>query len=227
MILEDEVRYYEWVKNGLNEDEMAKRHRQGWQTVIEAMTEKNLVNYNILDFGCNRGGFLKYLYPQKPFKAATGIDLGENSIKIANANSRLMPIKYLVSGSPEELKEKFNLAFSLSVLYLISDLKQHAKKIKQALTVDGVYYATYTDYRNNPSKEYFMNGIAADSVLEPHLYTINEIAEAFFEANFRVSVQKLQPKGFIKLMPSYKYMLCHEDEIASKYDTAYLFRCSL
>lgn len=45
--------------------------------------------------------------------------------------------------TPVKFENYFDLAFSMYVIYLISDLKEHAWKIKKALKPGGVYYANY------------------------------------------------------------------------------------
>ncbi|EGO63922.1 class I SAM-dependent methyltransferase [Acetonema longum] len=219
--------YDAWVKDATGENEMEERHRPGWQAVIDAMKEQQLTEANVLDFGCNQGGFLRYLYERKPFKKATGIDLGAKSIAIAEQRRGQLPLRYAVTGSPEKLGERFDIAFSLSVIYLIGDLAEHAAKIKLSLNPGGVYYATYTDYHDNPSAAHFLQAISQDSVLKPYLHTIDAIAAAFFAAGFQVGVKKMIPADFVELAPQQKYILCNADYMKAKYESAYLFRFSL
>ena len=203
---------------------MEARHRPGWKAVIDAMQEQQLTEANVLDFCCNQGGFLRYLYERKPFKRATGIDLGVKSIAIAEQRRGQLPVSYAVTGSPEKLGERFDIAFSLSVIYLIGDLAEHAAKIRRSLNPGGVYYATYTDYHDNPSADYFLETISQDSVLKPYLHRIDTIAGAFFAEGFQVSIRKMIPADFIELLPRHRYILCNEDEIKAKYESTYLFR---
>ena len=219
-----ELIYDAWVRDITGEDEMEKRHCPGWKAVVDAIKEQQLTEANVLDFGCNQGGFLRYLYERKPFKKATGIDLGAKSIAIAEERRGQLPVRYAVTGSPEKLCERFDVAFSLSVIYLIGDLAEHAAKIRLSLNSGGVYYATYTDYHDNPSAAYFLQTISQDSVLKPHLHTIDTIAEAFFAEGFQVGVRKMIPDDFIALFPQQKYILCNADYIKAKYESSYLFR---
>ena len=219
--------YDAWVKETTGENEMEERHRPGWKAVIDAMKEQQLTETNVLDFGCNQGGFLRYLYERKPFKKATGIDLGARSIAVAEERRGQLPIRYAVTGSPENLDERFDIAFSLSVIYLIGDLAEHAAKIRRSLQTGGVYYATYTDYHDNPSAAYFLETISQDSVLRPYLHKLDTISAAFFAEGFQVSIRKLIPVDFIELLPQHRYILCHEDEIKAKYESTYLFRFHL
>lgn len=219
--------YDAWIRETSGENEMEERHRPGWRAVIDAMKEQQLTEANVLDFGCNQGGFLPYLYENKPFKKATGIDLGAASIAIAETRYGQLPIRYVATGSPEKLGEKFDIVFSLSVIYLIGDLAAHAAKIKLSLNPGGVYYTTYTDYHDNPSAAYFQQTISQDSVLKPYMHTIDTIAGAFFAEGFQVSIKKLIPADFIALLPQPKYILCNADYVKSKYEATYLFRLAL
>ena len=219
--------YDTWVKDTTGENEMETRHRPGWKAVIDAMREQELTKANVLDFGCNQGGFLRYLYENKPFKKATGIDLGAKSIAVAKERRGELPISYVVTGSPETLDERFDIAFSLSVLYLIGDLAEHAAKIRRSLNSSGVYYATYTDYRDNPSAAYFLQTISQDSVLKPCAHTIDMIAGAFFTEGFQVSIRKMIPADFVELLPQHRHLLCNDDYIKARYEASYLFRFAL
>ncbi len=223
-MLKPEPAYDAWVKDTTGENEMEERHRPGWKAVIDEMVEQQLTEANVLDFGCNQGGFLRYLYERKPFKKATGIDLGAKSIAIAEESRGEFPVSYAVTGSPEKLGERFDIAFSLSVVYLIADLAEHVVKIRLSLKPGGVYYATYTDYHDNPSAAYFLQTISQASVLKPHLHTIDTIAGAFFAEGFQVGIKKMIPADFVELLPQHKYILCNEDYIKSKYESTYLFR---
>jgi len=219
--------YDAWVKDIAGENEMEERHRPGWQAVVDAMKEQQLTKATVLDFGCNQGGFLRYLYERKPFKTATGIDLGAKSIAVAEERRGQLPLRYAVTGSPEKLGERFDIAFSLSVLYLVGDLAEHAAKIRLSLNPGGVYYATYTDYHNNPSAAYFLQTISQESVLKPNLHTLDAIAGAFFTEGFQVGIKKMIPVDFVELLPQHKYILCNKDYIKAKYESTYLFRFSL
>ena len=46
------------------------------------------------------------------------------------------------------------LLVSTSVLYLIEDIPQHAQDLKEVLKPGGVYYASFADLTNNPSRQF-------------------------------------------------------------------------
>ena len=54
---------------------MEEGHRPLWRHLIASITETDLSTRRVLDFGCNRGGFLRLLYSLKPFHQGLGIDI--------------------------------------------------------------------------------------------------------------------------------------------------------
>ena len=227
MTNKEEQLYDVWWQHTEGEQQMEERHLRGWREVIGLMKEEDLTSCSVLDFGCNQGGFLRHLYQQKPFKDGIGIDLAQKSVETANARKGDLPLQYVATGSPEQLETRFDLAFSLSVLYLIDDLKTHAWKLKQALKPGGVYYATFTDYRNNPSVHYFQEQIAKNSLLKAQLHTLDDIAAAFFAEGFQVGIRRRIPADFVALASKEKFFLSIDDKMQEQYEQAYIFRFSL
>ena len=220
----NEQSYDVWWSNTERESVMEEGHLKGWQQVISSMREDDLSASSVLDFGCNRGGFLRLLHQIKPFKEAVGIDLGWESVAIANERKGELPIDYVVSGSPEQLERKFDLAFCLSVIYLIDDLKTHAWKLSQALRPGGVYYVTYTDLSSNPSKQFFKEEIEKYSHLTANIHTIDDIAKAFMNEGFQVEIKRRIPTDFVAVSPQEKYFRSLSDELMSVYESSYIFR---
>jgi SAM-dependent methyltransferase len=62
---------------------MEEGHRPLWRHFIQAIPETGLSTCQVLDFGCNRGGFLRLLYALKPFRRALGVDIAHESITAA------------------------------------------------------------------------------------------------------------------------------------------------
>lgn len=126
-----------WQDAAQGEQPMEDTHLRFWQKVLSMVTEKDLSNFSVLDVGCNQGGFLRYLYGQRPFKNGIGVDLARRSVEVANARKGNLPLHYEATTTPEQFAHQFDLAFSISVIYLIPDLQEHAWKIKQALMIFG------------------------------------------------------------------------------------------
>ncbi|MCM3760578.1 class I SAM-dependent methyltransferase [Alkalihalobacillus oceani] len=223
----NEQLYNVWWDHAAEEENMEAQHIDGWKEIVSYMKEEDLSPYSVLDFGCNRGGFLRYLYSVKPFKAGVGIDRGVESVKIANERKRDLPLTYVATGSPEQLEQKFDLGFALSVIYLIDDLKTHARKIKQVLKPGGVYYVTYTDLSNNPSADHFQKTIEQYSHLKANVHTLDDIASAFTHEGFHVQLMRKRPRSFIDISGESEYFQSVQDQVKAQYEQAYVFRFSL
>ncbi|RAV01264.1 bifunctional 2-polyprenyl-6-hydroxyphenol methylase/3-demethylubiquinol 3-O-methyltransferase UbiG [Paenibacillus sp. YN15] len=213
-----------WQNLSEGEQQMEERHRQGWLEIIQLVQEEDLRGMSVLDFGCNQGGFLRYLYERKPFKEGFGTDLAQKSIVLANERKGELPLSYVATDSPEQFPHRFDLAFSLSVIYLIEDLPTHARKIRQALKPGGVYYTTFTDYTGNPSADHFRQQIQANSLLKANMHTLDDIASAFVNEGFQAEIRRRQPTGFISVTAKDKFMLSIRDKMQAQYEQAYLFR---
>ncbi|WP_422659294.1 class I SAM-dependent methyltransferase [Paenibacillus sp. EC2-1] len=223
-MLETEHSYEVWWNNEAGESLMEEGHKEGWMQLISTLKEENLSEYSVLDFGCNRGGFLRLLHQVKPYKDAVGIDLGQKSIEIADERKGDLPIDYIVSGSPEQFEGRFDLAFCLSVIYLIDDLKTHAWKLSKALKPGGVYYVTYMDLTSNPSGEFYREEIEKYSHLKANMHTLDDIASAFSHEGFGVELKRRVPSDYISVSSSEKYFKSLHDEMTAAYENSYIFR---
>src|SRR5688500_6180485 len=81
------------------EEAMQSGHEPSWQAMIAQMQESSLQGKKILDFGCNRGGFLRRLYAAKPFVFGLGVDIAEDSVAAAQAARGGLPLEYAHNGA--------------------------------------------------------------------------------------------------------------------------------
>lgn len=213
-----------WREPREGEQRMEDEHRSHWQKVLAVVQEHDLSGSAVLDIGCNQGGFLRFLYEQRPFAEGIGIDLARQSVDVANARKGSIPVAYAATGSPEQWAHRFDLAFSISVIYLIADLQEHARKVAQALKPGGVYYATYTDYSGNPSLPAIRENINRHASVTMQLHTLDEIAEAFLRQGFQAGIRRLDPDGYIGLSPQERWFECVADRLQFEYEQAYIFR---
>ena len=82
-----------------------------WRAMIEQISKDDISSAKILDFGCDRGGFLRMLYDAKPFKKAVGVECATDKAAVANQLRGKRPIYY---GHDDELsahKSSFDYAF--------------------------------------------------------------------------------------------------------------------
>ena len=78
--------------NAAREPAMEEGHRPLWRHFIESIPETDLSTREVLDFGCNRGGFLRLLHALKPFRHAIGVDIAVDLIAAARALAGMSPI---------------------------------------------------------------------------------------------------------------------------------------
>ncbi|WP_020621148.1 class I SAM-dependent methyltransferase [Paenibacillus daejeonensis] len=219
--------YDVWWSHAEAEETMEAEHAPMWEEIIGLIREDDLTDATVLDFGCNRGGFLRHLHARKPFRSGVGIDLGTASIQLANERKGKLPLTYVATGSPEALATRFDLGFCLSVIYLIGDLPEHAHKVKQSLRPGGVYYVTYTDLSDNPSAVFFKAGIEEHTSLTAHLHTLDDIASAFTTLGFQAELMRRVPRGFVALGGESEFFHSVQDQLKAQYEQTYLFRFSL
>ncbi|MDF2959516.1 MAG: methyltransferase type 11 [Paenibacillus sp.] len=213
-----------WQERTEGEQRMEDEHVRHWGKVLGFIKEQELSDCSVLDFGCNQGGFLRFLYGQRPFKEGVGIDLAVDSIAVANERKGNAPLHYEATSTPEQFAHRFDLAFSISVIYLIEDLKEHAWKIKQALKPGGIYYATFTDYRGNPSLPRIQEKINRYGALPMNLHTLNSITGAFLQEGFQAGIRRMVPEDFIEISGDDRWFEQIEHRMQYEYEQAYMFR---
>lgn len=213
-----------WTQLSEGEQRMEDSHQRHWQKILNALLEQDLQEKTVLDFGCNQGGFLRFLYRQRPFAHGVGIDLARQSIAIANERKGDLPLTYVATDHLTEYGEHFDLAFSSAVIYLISDLRDHARQMGHALKRDAPYYATYTDYQGNPSLPTMKAEIDRYGAVKMQLHTLDAIAQAFLAEGFQVSVRRMIPQDYIPLQLPERFLQSVADRMQYEYEQAYIFR---
>lgn len=218
--------FYEvwWNDDTRNEQDMENDHQAHWSKVIQMITEPDLTSFHVLDFGCNQGGFLRYLHSQKPFQSGTGVDLATKSIEVANSRKKDLPLTYEVTANVDQYNQTYDLAFSISVIYLLQNLPEHAWKMKQALKRGGVYYCTYTDYSKNPSLLNYKKQVDHSASLPMQLHSLDDIADAFTNEGFKIELRRMPSPGFITIPVNDRWFNAIADRMQYEYQEAYIFR---
>ncbi len=132
-----------WQEPNAGDQSMEDEHGDFWQDVLDNVLDVDLKGKKILDFGCNQGGFLRRLYEITPFSSAVGVDLAKKSIDKANQRKGNVPAQYYALDNIDSLDKDFDYALSTAVIFLIDDLKDHARQMFGRLKPGGAYYATY------------------------------------------------------------------------------------
>ncbi len=215
-----------WSKLKNEEDVMNDHHAPFWRAMIREMTESDLHAASVLDFGCNQGGFLRTLYRIKPFRRGLGVDLAVKSLEVADALKGNMPIHYSTPEILDEMKEEIDAAFSHDVIYLLPDLRDHARRIKNVLRPNGVYYAATGCYAEMPLWPLWKKEVESYSNIPLPDYSINDFAEAFWAEGFDVAVQKCIPEGFVMCWEGREAYFPKVTDFLKYYDYKIIFRFS-
>lgn len=188
-----------WHRNPAEENEMGPGHEPMWRHFIKRLPHDDLSDCNVLDFGCNQGRFLRLLHALKPFRYGLGLDIAVDSIAVANAGKGDLPIDYEVVGDLARHAERFDVATSYEVIYLIGDLAAHAEQMMTLLRDGGVYYAVTGCHAGNPLWPRWREMISEISTIPVPDNTPEDIVGAFRAAGFVASAKHFRYDGFVKL----------------------------
>lgn len=215
-----------WAKLQDEEELMNDHHAPFWRTIINQMTEQDLHNASVLDFGCNQGGFLRTLYYTKPFRRGIGVDLAVQSLGVADQLKGNLPLCYETPEILDELTGQIDVAFSHDVIYLLPDLAEHARKISDVLTDGGIYYAATGCYAEMPLWPLWQKEVESYSNVPLPNHSINDFAQAFWDAGFDVAIQKCRPEGFVTCWQGRESYFPKVTDFLAYYDYKIIFRFS-
>lgn len=176
---------------------MEAGHEPSWQAFIDHMQEDSLKGLSVLDYGCNRGGFLRLLHQKKPYASALGVDIAADSLADAESRKGGIPASFALTKELRGKRGAFDIAFSHEVVYLLPDLKDHAREMHEVLKPGGVYYIAIGEYAENPLWERWKKVVSGFSPVAPQTYSLQDIAKAFQDQGFEVSVRRLVCDGFL------------------------------
>ncbi|WP_338665784.1 methyltransferase domain-containing protein [Pararoseomonas sp. SCSIO 73927] len=197
--------YATWHADPAREPAMEESHRPLWRHFIETVPETDLSTRDVLDFGCNRGGFLRLLHALKPFRAGVGIDIAEDSIRAARAMAGPAPLEFAVATDLSPWRGRFDLAFSYEVIYLLPDLGAHAAAIHAALRPGGTYYAVTGCHNEGPLWPALREQIGRTTNAPVQDRSPDDYAAAFLAAGFDVSVRRFGFDGFTPASKDRRY----------------------
>jgi len=216
--------YPTWHRDARQEAAMEAAHSPYWRHFIAAIPETDLTTRHVLDFGCNRGGFLRLLYAIKPFRSGLGVDIATESVAAAEAARGAMPLRYQVAQDLTAWAESFDIAFSYEVIYLLPDLAAHAAGMFRALRPGGVYYAVTGCHTASPLWPQWRSLIAETSSAPVLDRAPDDFAGAFAAAGFAVSVKRFGYDGFVPAAKDRRYYPALTDAIAYPAEHKLLFR---
>jgi len=189
--------YATWHADKHREPAMEESHRPLWRHFIATIPETDLSTRDVLDFGCNRGGFLRLLHALKPFNRGLGVDIAAESIAAAQTLAGTVPAEYRVATDLSPWYGRFDLAFSYEVIYLLPDLDAHAGMLHGCLREGGVYYAVTGCHTRSPLWPRWRTLIGGTTNAPVQDRSPEDYADAFTRAGFEVSVRKFGYDGFV------------------------------
>ncbi|PZM13688.1 SAM-dependent methyltransferase [Rhizobium tubonense] len=216
--------YATWHTEPQGDVSMAESHSPYWRHFIETIPERDFSSKTVLDFGCNRGGFLRLLHALRPFRRGVGIDIASESIAAADAAKGGMPVQFHVTTDLSPWADSFDVAFSYEVVYLLPELKQHANQMYGVMRNGGVYYAVTGCHTEMPLWPKFRELIGGNSNAPVQDYSPQDYIDAFVAAGFEVSVKRFGFNGFVQASKDRKYYPSILDALAYPAEYKLLFR---
>jgi SAM-dependent methyltransferase len=181
-------------RSGEEDEAMQDEHGFIWRAMLDTI-DVDLSRSRVLDVGCNRGGFLRLLCSECGIAAGYGYDPASGAIADAVGLSGDRPLVFEVADTVPARWNRFDVAFSHEVLYLIHDLRSHAAAIHQSLVSGGVYYAVMGVHAASPNMADWHARNAARLGLPP-LYSLDDVIGSFATIGFEAAVARLK-LGFV------------------------------
>ncbi|HEY4252985.1 MAG TPA: methyltransferase domain-containing protein [Roseomonas sp.] len=220
-----QLSYATWHADAAREPAMEESHRPLWRHFIDIVPETDLSTRDVLDFGCNRGGFLRLLHALKPFRRGLGVDIAEASIAAARDLAGVVPVAYEAASDLTAWPGSFDIAFSYEVVYLLPDLAAHAAGMHAALRRGGVYYAVTGCHTENPLWPAWQDLIGGSTNAPLQDRSPDDYATAFAAAGFEVSVRRFGYDGFTPAHKDRRYYPKLTDALDYPAISKLLFRC--
>ncbi len=149
----------------------------------------------VLDFGCGDGYFLHLFDYIDNLNYGLGIELNKELIQQADLKNTNNKIEYkLYKG---EYKKQFDVIFSQEVIYTIKDLQSHALEMFSILEEGGYYFATMGSHIGNPLWAKRRKIIRQEEKYYAYDYSLDEVAEIFYDVGFRVGLKRLPLEYFM------------------------------
>ena len=158
--------------------------------IIESQKLLPNTKKNVLDFGCGDGGFLQLFSQLDKLKFGLGVELDSKLIKKAKKYNENTSIKYKLYKN--NLKQDYyDVVFSQEVIYTIKDLEFHAKEIFDSLKEGAYYFSTIGSHIDNPLWTKRRQLIRDEELYYAYDYSIEEIADIFYNVGFQVGLKRL------------------------------------
>lgn len=173
-----------------------------WYSMLkeaEVLIDFNKVN-KIMDFGCGNGSFCKLI--QCTFQNANVLGVEIDPTLLEYCKKTIISPRIKFERYNEITASNLDVVFSQEVVYTQASLIDHATEVFGWLKKGGYYIFTVGCHIENPSWPMRRNKIRSTENYYAFDYSLEDIAKAFYDVGFRVTVKKLPVHVPIKYVPS-------------------------
>ena len=216
-----------WSTEKAEEDGMTDEHTWIWRQMIAATALPKGDFSRVLDIGCNQGGFLRMLYDQTPFAKGVGVDLAQDAVAMAEARKGDRPLSYIASTDLKDAGGGFDIAYSHEVIYLIRDLKDHARQVRDVLRPGATYHAVTCCHADSPLYAGWREKIGGFSKIPVPNHSITDISTAFLKEGFQVTASRFLANAAIPLEGPSDYFPSDAARLDTYATWKIMFHCTL
>jgi SAM-dependent methyltransferase len=179
----------------------------------------------VLDFGCGDGKFLPVFDLMDDLKKGVGVEIDNSLLSTARESAFSNKVSYSHYDELNKYQDYFDVAYSQEVLYTLPDLKKHAEEMFNCLKKGGYYFATIGSHIQNPLWSHRRDIIRREETYPVHDYSLEQIANIFFDAGFEVGLKRLPVEYFIIYHPEItkSFSKSYLDLVNSIYENKMLF----
>jgi len=176
-----------------------------WIAMIRASQQVLLPNTKkkVLDFGCGEGKFLPVFDLMDSLEFGLGVELQTKLIEKAQQHYAQPHIQYELyrCSISKSYPSYFDAVYSQEVLYTIQNLSAHAEDMFKSMKKGGFYFATMASHIQNPLWSKRRSLIRKEEEYHAYDYSLEEVAEIFFNAGFEVGLKRLPVDYFLIYHP--------------------------
>jgi len=156
---------------------------------------------SVMDFGCGNGMFSQLVNYKYPHLNIYGVEIDPSLVEICNQNNQVSTINFIHYNEIKLIKN-IDVVFSQEVVYTQKSIDMHAKEIFNVLNDGGYYIFTIGCHIDNPTWPKRRDKIRASEKYFAFDYSLKDIADAFFNVGFRVTIKRLPLHVPIKYVPN-------------------------
>jgi hypothetical protein len=169
-----------------------------WVSMIKQIVARPTGEEIVLDYGCRDGEFLRLLNKVRPFKKGIGVML--DSELIHDAQRGLKPddsavVQFESRSAMDGYQNYFDLAFVYETLWRVGDLKALAMELFSSMKDKSECYVAFGSHIENPLWPH-RRRMLKEQGYEVFDYSVEDVADTFFEAGFLVGIKRLPVEYF-------------------------------